>query len=67
MDREHAIEQLPETYAAAVRLRGRGFDDDDIAAALALTPEAVPSLLRIADAKVALLIAQDSDEKGRER
>jgi len=67
MDRELAIEQLPETYAAALRLRGRGFDDDAIAAALALAPEAVPSLLRIADAKVALLIAQDSDEKGRER
>ena len=66
MDRERAIEQLPETYSAALRLRGRGFDDDAIAAALSLTPEAVPPLLLIADAKLALLVAQDSDEKGRQ-
>ena len=66
MDRECAIEQLPETYAAALRLRGRGFDDEAIAAALSLTPEAVPPLLLIADAKLALLVAQDSDPKGRE-
>jgi hypothetical protein len=65
MDRERAIEQLPETYAAALRLRGRGFDDDAIAAALSLTPEAVPPLLLIADAKLALLVAQDADQKGR--
>jgi DNA-directed RNA polymerase specialized sigma24 family protein len=67
VDREQAIEQLPETYAAALRLRGRGFDADAIAAALSLSPEAVPPLLEIADSKLAPLIAQDSDGKGSTR
>jgi DNA-directed RNA polymerase specialized sigma24 family protein len=66
MEREQAIDELPETYALALRLRGRGFDDEAIAAALSLTPEAVPSLLRIADAKLALLIGEGSDPKGLE-
>jgi DNA-directed RNA polymerase specialized sigma24 family protein len=57
VNRERAIEQLPETHAAALRLRGRGFDDDAIAAALSLPPEAVPELLQIADEKLATLIA----------
>jgi DNA-directed RNA polymerase specialized sigma24 family protein len=63
MEREQAMDELPETYAAALRLRGRGFDDDAIAAALSLAPEAVPPLLRVADAKLALLIGEDSDRK----
>ncbi len=66
MNRERAIDQLPETHAAAIMLRGRGFDDDAIAAALSLPPEAVPELLRIADAKLAALGA-DSDARGRKR
>ena len=56
MNREQAIEKLPETHAAALRLRGRGFDDDAIAAVLSLRPEAVPELLRIADQKRATLV-----------
>jgi hypothetical protein len=57
VNRERAIEQLPETHAAALRLRERGFDDDAIAAALFLLPEAVPELLQIADDKLAALVA----------
>jgi DNA-directed RNA polymerase specialized sigma24 family protein len=60
VNREHAIEQLPETHAAVLRLRGRGYDDDAIAAALSLPPEAVPELLRIADRKLAALVAGSS-------
>lgn len=60
MNRERAIEQLPETHAAALRLRGRGFDDEAIAAALSLPPEGVPELLRIADQKLAALVAVGS-------
>jgi hypothetical protein len=63
MEREQAMEELPEAYAVALRLRGRGFDDGAIAAALSLTPEAVPPLLCIADAKLALLIGERSDSK----
>ena len=66
MNRERAIEQLPETHAAAVRLRGRGFDDDQIAAALLLPPEAVPELLRTADEKLAALAASTGTEETHE-
>ena len=65
MNREQAIEQLPETHAAAVRLRGRGFDDDAIATALSLPPEAVPELLRIADQKLATLLGRSSSATRR--
>jgi hypothetical protein len=58
VDREQALEQLPQTHAAALRLRSRGLDDDAIAAALTLEPEAVALLLQIADAKLAALLAK---------
>jgi DNA-directed RNA polymerase specialized sigma24 family protein len=63
VNRERAIEKLPETHAAALRLRGRGFDDDAIAAALTLQPEAVPVLLQLAEEKLAALVA--THPKGR--
>lgn len=66
MEREQAIERLPETHAAALRLRAQGHDDDAIAAALRVPPDAVPLLLQVADEKVAALVdsAQQLDEKG---
>ena len=64
MNREQAIEQLPETHAAAVGLRGRGFDDDAIATALSLPPEAVPELLRIADQKLATVVESSTSAAG---
>ena len=57
MDIETAFSRLPETHAAALRLRARGFDDDAIAAVLVLEPGAVEPLLQIADAKLAALTA----------
>jgi len=57
MNVEAAFSRLPETHATVLRLRGRGFDDDAIAAALALQPEAVAPLLQIAEAKLATLTA----------
>lgn len=61
MDVETAFSRLPETHAAALRLRARGFDDDAIAAALALEPEAVAPLLRIAAAKLGTLTTKGRD------
>jgi hypothetical protein len=58
VDREQALEQLPETHAAALRLRSRGLDDDAIAAALTLEPDAVALLLQVADAKLDALLAE---------
>jgi len=56
VNRERAIEQLPETHAAALRLRARGFDDEAIADALAIPPQGIPALLRVADDKLAALM-----------
>jgi DNA-directed RNA polymerase specialized sigma24 family protein len=65
MDQERAIEQLPETHAAAIRLRARGFDDNAIAQALHVQPEAVPTLLEIAEQKLAALIADEPAPQDR--
>ena len=47
------MSRIPETHAAVLRLRARGFDDEAIAKALVLDPKAIPALLRIAEAKLA--------------
>ena len=67
MDIEAAFSRLPETHAAALRLRGRGFDHDAIARALALEPEAVVSLIRIAEAKLAALTTSNGEAKEEEQ
>jgi len=63
MDVEAAFSRLPETHAAALRLRARGFDEGAIAAALALEPKAVAPLLRIAEAKLGALTGRSSEAK----
>ncbi len=57
MDRPRAIEQLPALHAVAVRLRDEGAGDHVIAVALAIDDDQVPTLLEIADAKLARLIS----------
>jgi DNA-directed RNA polymerase specialized sigma24 family protein len=49
--------QLPELHAAALRLRDRGLQDDAIAATLGIEPQAVRSLLQLAEHKLAALQA----------
>jgi hypothetical protein len=61
VDLEDAYGRLPQTYAAALRLRARGFDDDAIAAALALEPQAATALLCIAEAKLVALTSGDGE------
>jgi DNA-directed RNA polymerase specialized sigma24 family protein len=56
MDQEQALCELPEMYAAALRLRDAGLDDDAIAAQLTMPVEGVPPLLRIAAAKLATVM-----------
>jgi orotate phosphoribosyltransferase-like protein len=56
------LDWLPETYAAAIRLRKQGLDDDRIAAELGLEPEAVGPLLLLAEAKIAARHASESEE-----
>lgn len=62
MDRGTAIDRLPETYAAALRLQDEGHDDNAIAIRLGLAPDAVGPLLRVAAAKLhTILAATDED------
>jgi hypothetical protein len=55
VDETSAPRQLPEPYALALRLRAEGLDSAQIAAKLELEPEAMESLLRIAEANQAAL------------
>jgi hypothetical protein len=46
-------DDLPEAYTLVLRLRRDGVDAAGIAEQIGIEPEAVPSLLRLADAKLA--------------
>lgn len=63
MDVEESFSRLPETHAAVLRLRSRGFDHDAIAATLGLEPKTVAPLLRIAEVKLESLITRDGEAK----
>src|SRR5712691_12138549 len=65
MDLATAMNELPEVHAAALRLHRAGMDAAGIAEELGIEPEAVAPLLRVAEAKLAsLLAAPDPPEKG---
>lgn len=64
MDHAEALELLPESYARALTLRERGSCAADIAGELGIVIEAVPSLLRIAEAKLARLLTERHDHAG---
>jgi hypothetical protein len=51
--RTRAIDRLPTPYAVALRLWDSGMADDTIADALGIDPRSVPSLLELAEAKLA--------------
>lgn len=61
MDRTAAIAQLPETYAAALRLRDDRLTHQQIAARLGITLEAVEPLLQLATAKLNRIRRQPED------
>jgi hypothetical protein len=52
-ERETALRRLPNPYSLALRLRDAGVDDTLICTYLAIQPEALPALLRLAEAKLA--------------
>ena len=52
-------------HAVAIRLRDRGFDDGVIGIALDLDDEHVPGLLRLAEAKLANLMAPEGVPSAR--
>ena len=65
MDLAAAMNELPEVYAKALRLDRDGTDAAGIAAELCIDIRAVASLLRVANAKLASLLAAP-DPLGRD-
>jgi DNA-directed RNA polymerase specialized sigma24 family protein len=59
MDRQTALLELATAHAVALRLHDAGAGDDAIAQALGIPVKSVADLLRIADAKLAALLADD--------
>lgn len=56
MDRAEAIEHLPATHAAVIRLLDAGADEAVIAGQLDIHPTAVAPLVKVARAKLARLL-----------
>lgn len=65
MERERAIETLPEPYAEALRLHEQR-DDDEIPKRLGIEPEAVGPLLRLAEAKLSAAMRSGPPARNRE-
>jgi hypothetical protein len=57
VERERAIRELPEAHGVALRLRAAGREDAVIAEALGVPINALPSLLTVAEAKLAQLLS----------
>jgi hypothetical protein len=51
-EREARLRRLPNPYSLALRLRDPAVDDDLICSYLTLEPEALPTFLRLAEAKL---------------
>ena len=60
MNRTAAIDELPESYAVALRLRDAGHDNTAIATALGIELESVEPLLRLANTKLEQLLERAS-------
>lgn len=50
--RDDALDRLPLTYSTALRLRDAGIDADLIAECVGVDRDALPTLIRIAEAKL---------------
>lgn len=51
--RTESLELLPLPYAAAIRLRDAGFTDETIAERIGVDEAALPTFMRVAEAKLA--------------
>lgn len=56
---------MPETYAAALRLRDAGLNELEMARRLELDIEAVHTLVALAEAKLASLMREDNESPAR--
>ena len=58
MDRQNAMDRLPEAYARALRMRERGLGHQEIADSLQAPIEAIGTILAIAEAKLSALLSE---------
>jgi DNA-directed RNA polymerase specialized sigma24 family protein len=62
---DEALALLPPAYAQALQLQDRGYDEQQIAAELAIEAAAIGPLLRLANAKLARLLATTGQDGGK--
>lgn len=55
------MERLPLPYATALRLRDAGVADDVIAQSVGVDPDALPTFMRLAEAKLAAAASEQPD------
>jgi hypothetical protein len=70
VEREQAIQELPDRYGVGLRLRNLGFDDSMIATALAIDECDVDGFIEMAESKLARLTGatrRDRDRTGAQR
>jgi hypothetical protein len=60
VNRSSALRLLPAPHAVAIRLRDEGHGNHMIAVALEMDDDQVPMMLRVADSKLANLMAPDA-------
>jgi DNA-directed RNA polymerase specialized sigma24 family protein len=65
MDRADAIDRLPATHAAVIRLLDQGASDQTIAERLDVELASVAPLVAVAEAKLARLLADRPDGSDR--
>ena len=59
--RAESMERLPLPYATALRLRDAGVADDVIARSVGVDPDALPTFMRLAEAKLAAAASEQPD------
>jgi DNA-directed RNA polymerase specialized sigma24 family protein len=64
MDRQNAMERLPEAHARALRMRDSGLSHQEIAHSLEAPLEAVGTILAIAEAKLSALLSEPAGNTG---
>jgi hypothetical protein len=53
VQRTALLQRLPLPYATALRMRDAGLTDDTIAESVGVDPDALPTFMRVAEAKLA--------------
>ena len=64
MDRQNAMDRLPEAHARALRMRDSGLSHQEIAHSLQAPIEAIGTILAIAEAKLSALLKEPAADTG---